>query len=289
MKSLFEVIQDAQERKIAIGHFNISTVDALWAIFDAAKELDVPVCIGVSEGERDFIGVEQTVALIQSFRKKYKYPIFLNADHTYSLERVVEAAKAGFDSIIFDGAKLSMADNIAQTKAAVDAVKAINWKILVEAEVGYIGTSSKMLDELPDEATVAADAMPTGEEIRDFVAATGIDLISPAVGNIHGMLKNAANPELNIDRIKEIREVGGVPIVLHGGSGITHQNFVEAIKAGISMIHINTEIRKAWTEGLTKFIKDNPDEVAPYKILEPAKAQLRQVVSEKLKLFNHLT
>lgn len=289
MKSFFEVIQEAQEKKVAVGHFNISTVDALWGIFEAAKDLDLPVCIGVSEGERDFIGVEQTVALVQSIRKKYKYPIFLNADHTYSLDRVVEAAKAGFDSIIFDGAKLGMEENIKQTAEAVKAVKEINWKILVEAEVGYIGTSSKMLDELPEDATVSAEAMPSGQEIKDFAAATGIDLISPAVGNIHGMLKNAANPELNIEKIQEIRDIGGVPIVLHGGSGIADDNFTQAIKAGVAMIHINTEIRKAWTEGMTSYIKDNPDEVAPYKILEPAKQGVKQVVADRLKLFNHMS
>lgn len=288
MKSLYSAIQEASDKKVAIGHFNISTLDALWAIFDAAKQLEVPVCIGVSEGERDFLGIEQTVALVKSFRKKYAYPIFLNADHTYSLERVVEAAKLGFDSIIFDGAKLPMEENISKTKEAVVAVKEIDWKILVEAEIGYIGTSSKMLDALPEEATVSPEAMPSGDQVKEFVMATGVDLISPAVGNIHGMLKNANNPELHIDRIADIKQKAGVPLVLHGGSGIRDQNFVDAIAAGIAMIHINTEIRKAWTQGVTEFIKDNPDEVAPYKILTPARDAVKEVVLNRLRLFSGL-
>jgi len=284
MKSLIEVIQDAEKEKTAVGHFNISTVDALWAIFDAAKALDKPVVIGVSEGERDFIGVEQTVALVKSIRDKYAYPIFLNADHTYSIERVKEAVEAGFDSVIIDGAKLSMDENIKLTKEGVELTKTINWKVLVEAEVGYIGSSSKMLDEVPEDVMKAS--MPTGSDVKEFVKATKVDLISPAVGNVHGMVKNAMNPELHIDRIKEIREEGGVPLVLHGGSGISDSNFKEAIAAGISMIHINTEIRKAWREATDTFLRANPDEVAPYKILKPAKEAVQKVVEDRLKLYN---
>lgn len=284
MKSLFEVIQEAEANRTAIGHFNISTVDALWGIFHAAKSLDVPVVIGVSEGERDFIGVKQVAALIHSIREEYSYPIYLNADHSYSIERVKEAVEAGFDSVIIDGAKLAMEENIALTKEAVKLVKTMDWRVLVEAEVGYIGSSSKMLDEVPDDVLQAA--MPTGLDVKKFVDLTQVDLISPAVGNVHGMVKNAKNPELKIDLIREIREDGGVPLVLHGGSGISDDNFKEAIAAGISMIHINTEIRKAWREATATFLQDNPNEVAPYKILKSAKEAVEGVVLNRLKLYN---
>ncbi len=285
MKTLREIIHEAEEKKVAIGHFNISNIEGFWGIFDAAKALDVPIVIGVSEGERDFVGVRQTVAIVKSVREQYNYPIYVNADHTYSLDRIKEAVEAGFDSVIFDGAKLSMEENTAKTKEAVDYVKSVNPDILVEAEVGYIGTSSKMLDEVP-EGVADESTMPKGEEVKKFVTETGADLISPAVGNIHGMLKNAKNPELNIPKIKEIREVGGVPLVLHGGSGISDDNFKEAIAAGISMVHINTEIRKAWREATAEFLNQNPDEVAPYKIMKPAKDAVQVVVADKLKLFN---
>lgn len=286
MKSLIEVIQESETKKVAIGHFNISTIDALWGIFEAAKSLDVPVVIGVSEGERDFIGVIQTVALVTSIRDKYSYPIFVNADHTYSIERVKEAVEAGFDSVIIDGAKLPIEENTKLTKQAVELTKSLNWRVLVEAEVGYIGSSSKMLDEVPEDVMKAA--MPSGQDVKQFVEATGVDLISPAVGNVHGMVKNAKNPELHIDKIKEIRQEGGVPLVLHGGSGISDENFKEAIDAGISMIHINTEIRKAWRDATDTFLQENPDEVAPYKILKPAKEAVKQVVANRLKLYNGL-
>jgi fructose-bisphosphate aldolase class II len=106
MKTYREYIEDAKARGVAIGHFNISNIEGLNAIFNTARKLDLPVIIGVSEGERDFIGVKQVRALVTSLREQYNYPIFLNADHTYSFERVKEVIDAGYDSVIFDGAKL---------------------------------------------------------------------------------------------------------------------------------------------------------------------------------------
>ena len=112
MKTLRECITEAGQKKVAIGHFNISNLEGVWAVFRSAQSLDVPVIIGVSEGERDFVGVPQISALVKSLREEFDYPIFLNADHTYSFDRVKEAIDAGFDSVIFDGAKLSLEENI---------------------------------------------------------------------------------------------------------------------------------------------------------------------------------
>src|SRR3989344_9182406 len=150
MISCREILRKTEEKKIAIGHFNISTIDALWGIFDAAKERNLPILIGASEGERDFIGIPEVVALVKKIRGEHDYPIYLNADHTYSLERVKEAVDAGFDSVIFDGAKLPIEENIKITKQCVEYAKSVNHNIFVEAELGYIGSSSKMLDTIPE-------------------------------------------------------------------------------------------------------------------------------------------
>lgn len=281
-------IKYAQEKQVALGHFNVSTVEAIHAIVAAAKSLDVPIIIGVSEGERDFLGVFETAALIKTMRETQKYPIFLNADHTYSLDRVKEVVTAGFDSVIFDGAALSLEDNTVQTKSVVDYVKATRPDMLVEAEIGYIGKSSAMLDELPSNAAITEAQMPQVSEVQTFVNQTGVDLISPAVGNIHGMLKNAPNPHISISRIREIATAVTTPIVLHGGSGIADHQFTEAIAAGIRLIHINTEIRKAWKDSLVTTLTQTPDEVSPYKLLAPPREAIRQVVLNRLRLFNHL-
>ncbi len=162
MKTLRETITWADEQNIAVGHFNISNLEALHGIFRAARNLNVPVIIGVSEGERDFVGVRETVALVHSLREEYDFPIYLNADHTYSFERVKEAVDAGYDSVIFDGAKLSKEDNIALAKKCVDYAHSVGREVLVEAELGYIGQSSKVLDAVPD--GISFDNLTTKEE-----------------------------------------------------------------------------------------------------------------------------
>ena len=124
MKTLKQIIQEAESNKKAIGHFNISECAALKGIFQSAQELNVPVIIGVSEGERDFIGVKRIALIIKSMREEFDYPIFLNADHTHSLEKIKEAVEAGFDAVLFDGGKLPFEENIKKTKEVVEYVKA---------------------------------------------------------------------------------------------------------------------------------------------------------------------
>src|SRR3989344_4867047 len=185
MQTLREVIAEAAAKKVAVGHFNISDSEGLWAIFRAAQTLNLPVIIGVSEGERDFIGVRQVAGLVKSLREEYQYPIFLNADHTYSVERVKEAIDAGFDAAIFDGAKLLLDENIKLTKQCVEYARSQSRDILIEGELGYIGTSSKLLDAIPEGVGLEADDLTKPEEAKRFVTETGMDLLAPAVGNIH--------------------------------------------------------------------------------------------------------
>ncbi|MFA6392463.1 MAG: class II fructose-bisphosphate aldolase [Candidatus Paceibacterota bacterium] len=295
MKTLREYIQEASEKGVAIGHFNISNIEALHGIYNASKKLSgevghlVPVVIGVSEGEEEFIGRDEVTVLVKEIKEKDNYPIFLNADHHYSLESVKAALDAGYDSAIIDAVKLPLDENISLTKKCVDFAKELGEKesrdILIEAELGFIGQSSKILDAIPEGVSEATMTKP--EDAKYFVEQTGINLLAPSVGNIHGMV-TGGNPRLDIERIKNIKEACGVPLVLHGGSGIADIDFTNAIKVGISIIHINTEIRVAYKEALQKFLTDNPSEVAPYKILVPAVLAIEQVVYNRLKLFNNL-
>lgn len=289
MKTLRELIKQAEENKVAIGHFNISNIEALHGIYNAAKKLNVPVIIGVSEGEEEFIGRNEVATLIKEIRENDNYPIFLNADHHYSFDSVKNALNAGYDAAIIDAVKLPLDKNIELTKKCADYANEININegrnVLIEAELGFIGQSSKLLDEIPEGISEAT--MTTPEDAKIFVEKTGINLLAPSVGNIHGMIKGG-NPKLDIERIKAIRDACGIPLVLHGGSGISDEDFKNAIKAGISIIHINTEIRVAYKEALEKFLKENPNEVAPYKILKPAVDAIEAVVEQRLKLFNNL-
>ncbi|MDD5152669.1 MAG: class II fructose-bisphosphate aldolase family protein [Candidatus Pacebacteria bacterium] len=281
---LKEAIKNAEAKGVALGHFNISDSVGFWGVVNGARALSIPVIIGVSEGERDFIGVKQVVAMVKSLREEINYPIYLNADHTYSFERVKEAIDAGFDSVIFDGAKLSFEENRALAKKCVEYARSVGREVLVEAELGYIGTSSKVLDAIPE--GVSLENLTTPEDAKRFVKETGVDLFAPSVGNIHGMFRNIPEPRLNIDRIREIRKSTGIPLVLHGGSGTSDEDFVSAIKAGIAVVHINTEIRVAYRNALEKFLKENPDEIVPYKFAKSSVDAISSVVEKRLRLFN---
>lgn len=285
MKTLREYIAEAEKNKVAIGHFNIANIEMIHAVFNSAKKLGAPVIIGVSEGEREFFGTKQIVAVIKSIRKEENYPIFLNADHTYSFAKVKEAIDSGFDSVIFDGAKLSQEENMKISKQCVEYAREVNPEILVEAELGYIGQSSKVLDGIPEGVDLKL-GLTSPEEAKEFVERTGIDLFAPAVGNIHGMMRVGHDPRLDIPRIKEIRKLAGVPLVLHGGSGTEDEDFVKAIDAGISIIHISTEMRVAYREGIEETLSENKNEVAPYKYMQLPVHEVERVVEARLKLFN---
>jgi fructose-bisphosphate aldolase class II len=285
IKNLREYIKEAEEKGVAIGHFNISNLEGFHGVYQAAKKLNVPVIIGLSEGEEEFVGKDEAVALIKEKREKENFPIFLNADHHYSFERVKASIDAGFDSAIFDGAALSFEENVRITKQCVDYVRQVSTEsgrdILLEAELGFIGSGSNIKDTIPEGAGI----LTKPEDAKKFVDQTSIDMLAPSVGSIHGLIKSG-KPHINAERVTEIKKATGVPLVLHGGSGLRDEDFINAIKAGISIIHISTEIRIAYDEAVKKSLIDNPTETTPYKILQPAVDAIEKIIEVRLKLFN---
>jgi len=288
MKTLRQIIKEAEQSRTAIGHFNISECVALKGIFKAAQELNLPVIIGLSEGEQNFFGTKNATLIIKNLRQEFNWPIFINSDHTKSLEKIKEAVEAGFDSVHFDGGKLSFEENIKKTKEVVEYAKSINPNILVEAELGYLGASSMILKEIPKGVAIKEEDLTKPEQAAQFVKETGVDLLAPAVGNIHGMFKNAPNPHIDLARIGKIKELAGVPLVLHGGSGIRDEEFIKAIDAGISIIHINTEIRLAWRQGMEKALAENSEEITPYKILPAAIEEIKKATERRMRLFGRI-
>jgi fructose-bisphosphate aldolase, class II len=280
------VLTEAQKRGVAVGHFNISDWILLKAVFASAQELKVPVMVGASEGERAFLGVAQIAALVKSLRDETGLPIFLNADHTHSLESAVAAAKAGFDSIVFDLSALPFDENVRQTRQAIEKLKSINPDILIEGEIGDIGTGSEIHDSAPDRSQF----LTTPQQAKEYVGSTGVDLLAPAVGNMHGMVESMVHGDvrkhLDIERIREIKQTTQSLLTLHGGSGTDDRDFEAAIAAGINVIHINTELRVAWRQGLEEAFKQHPREVVPYKLLPVAEDAVKQVVEGRLRLFN---
>jgi fructose-bisphosphate aldolase class II len=258
----------------------------LKAVLAGAAQVEAPVLIGASEGERRFFGTRQLAAVIKSLRDGADLPIFLNADHTHSLASAVEAAKAGFDAVVIDFSALPLQENVHRTREVVGAIRAINPSILAEGEIGNLGTGSRIHE------TVASEAgdLTTPEEARKFVAATGIDVLAPAVGNRHGMVEGMLRGEmkkrLDVQRIAQIKKAAGVFLTLHGGSGTNDEDLRKAIAAGINIVHINTELRVAWRLTLEASLARAPGEVVPYEILSPVVDAVKQIVSTRLRLFS---
>src|SRR5882757_3825271 len=286
MKTLRMVFEDAQVKGEAVGHFNVSDLVLLRAVLAAARELDVPVVVGLSEGERAFVGTREIAAVVKSLREEFDFPIFLNADHTHSVAKGIEAAKAGFDAIVFDLSALPFEENVRQTKQAVQALKSINPSMMVEGEIGDIGTGSEIHDSSPD----LTKGLSSPEEAKQFVEATGVDILAPAVGNMHGMLRSMVQGEtkkhLDIERISGIKKAARTFLTLHGGSGTDDEDLRKAIGAGINIVHINTELRVAWRRGLETALAKQPDEIVPYKILPSVVNSVRDAVGPRLKLFS---
>jgi fructose-bisphosphate aldolase, class II len=283
--TLRDVLKRSEKEGAALGHFNVSDQVLLKAVVAAAVETKLPVLIGASEGEREFFGARQLAALVNSERQESDVPMFLNADHTHSLAKALEAAKAGFDAVTIDFSALPFEENVAHTKETVQAIRAINPGILAEGEIGDIGTGSEIKETAQGDRKLS-----TPEEARQFVEATGIDNLAPAVGNMHGMLKSMVQGKvkkhLDLERIAQIKKATGVFLTLHGGSGTDDEHFRKAIGAGINIIHINTELRVAWRESLAESLARDANEVVPYKILRPVVDAVKQVVSSRLRLFH---
>ena len=284
MNTLQNVLTQMETDSVALGHFNVATFGMLKAVLSAAAEIRVPVLVGVSEGERAFLGTRQLAVLFKSLREELDVQAFLNADHTHSLAKAVEAAKAGFVAVVIDFSALPIEENVARTKETVEAIKAINPFILAEGEIGDIGTGSEI------HQTAHTGNLTTPEDARQFVHATGVDVLAPAVGNMHGMVESmvqgTTKKHLNIERIAQIKQATGVFLTLHGGSGTDDGDFRKAIAAGINIVHVSTELRVAWRQSLDESLAKQPNEVVPYKVLSPVIDSVKQVVRSRLRLFN---
>jgi len=282
MKNIREYLKDTTITQWALGHFNFSENEALRAIIESAAGLKVPIFVGTSEGERKHLGIKEVVALVKAFREEFEIPIFLNADHHKSFETVKEAVDAGYDAILADFSALPFEENIKLTKQSVEYAKSKNLDIIVEGELGYVRGESKIQEVIE----IKQEDLTKPEEASQFVRETGIDMLAPAVGNIHGIVTKSKE-SIDVSRISDIKKAVGenVFLVLHGGSGMSESDFKNAIDAGISMVHINTEIRVAFTEELRKTLREMPEETTPYKILAPSVEAMKKVIEEKLKIF----
>ncbi|MGE5041686.1 MAG: class II fructose-bisphosphate aldolase [Candidatus Levyibacteriota bacterium] len=283
MLTLHELHLKAKQEGWAVPHFNFSSLAQLNGVIDAAKKLNAPILLGTSEGERKFVGLKQAVGLAKSFREE-GLPVYLNADHTHSVEAAMAAFDAGYDSIHIDLSKLPFRENIEGTKKVVDYVKSKNPEVEVEAELGYLVTdSSKIYNEVIE---IPEESYTKVEEAVEFVSETHIDRFAPAVGNMHGIALN--DKVIKFDLIEKLREAlpKDLTFTIHGGSGIHDEDIKKMVQMGFNNVHISTELRKAYTDALRKSLSEKPEELSPQVYEAPARAAAAELAEGKMRLYN---
>jgi fructose-bisphosphate aldolase class II len=271
------LLKKAQKEGYAVGAFNANNMEIVQAIIGTAQEEKAPVILQASQGAISYAGVDYITAIVRVASENASVPVSLHLDHGTDFNQVIKCIRAGFSSVMFDGSKLPLKDNISITKKVVEIAHPVG--VSVEGELGKIGGVEDHVSVQALEAT-----MTDPQEALEFVNQTGVDSLAIAVGTVHGMKTREA--KLDIERIETIRNLVKVPLVLHGASGVLDSEVRRAVKAGICKINIDTEIRKAFVRGISTFMKENPEEIDPRKILNKAKAEMKEAVRAKMRLFD---
>lgn len=277
--SMKDMLNKAKAEGYAVGQFNINNLEFTQAILQAAEEEKSPVILGVSEGAARYMGGFKTVVnIVEALMAEYQtsVPVAIHLDHGSSFEKCVEAIHAGFTSVMIDGSHYPLAENIALTKRVVDVAHALN--VSVEAELGRIGGQE---DDLIVEDAEAAYAIP--EECKELVEATGVDCFAPALGSVHGPYKG--EPNLGFDHMKKIDSLVGIPLVLHGGTGIPTADIKKAIQFGHAKINVNTENQISSAKAVREYLAANPEQYDPRKYLGPAREAIKETVKGKMQEF----
>ena len=271
-----ELLLDAQKNNYAVGAFNVNNMEIIQAIVGAAEETNSPVILQASQGAIKYAGIEYIASLGKLAGLNSKVPVALHLDHGTDFDQVMLCIRHGFTSVMIDGSRFPLEENIAYTKKVVEIAHAVG--VSVEAELGKIGGTEDHISVSDRDATFT-DPL----EAKRFVEETGIDFLAIAVGTAHGVYKG--EPKLDYDRIQAIRDIVDVPLVLHGSSGVPYESLKKAITLGVCKINIDTDIRAAFANSVKEFVKDNPEEIDPRKILKPARKAMQEVIKEKMHVF----
>ena len=280
MKAL-QILQKAKEGGYAIGAFNVCSLETLKAVAQATQRLKSPIILEASDGEVNYIGIKELVALVNLSRQETGLPIILNLDHAKDFETCKKAIEAGFDYVHIDASKLPLEENVAIAKEVVKVAHAHG--VLVEGEMDHIEGSSE--DHTKENPTIfQKTGMYTDpQKARNFVGRTGIDVFASFIGNLHGVY--ADEIRLNLNLLDEIQKaLPNIFLSLHGGSGINDDDVRQAVKSNIVKVNVNSELRIAYKMSLQESFNSS-NEVAIYKLTPPAIQAVQDVVERKIRLF----
>lgn len=277
--SMKEMLETAKVEHYAVGQFNINNLEYAQAILEAAEEEQSPVILGVSEGAARYCGgFKVVVAMTKALMEEYgtTVPVAIHLDHGSSFEKCAEAIQAGFTSVMIDGSHLPLEENIAMTKKVVELAHIHG--ISVEAELGRIGGQE---DDLI--VTDAEEAYAIPAECDRLVRETNVDCFAPALGSVHGPYKG--EPNLGFGRMEEIMHLTGVPLVLHGGTGIPTKDIERAISLGSAKINVNTESQIAQAAKVREVLAADTEVYDPRKYLGPGREAIKATVVGKMREF----
>jgi fructose-bisphosphate aldolase class II len=298
LEILGKMYEKANREYYAIGQFNFSNLEFLQSALDAAEEMKSPVIVALSTGAIKYGGIKNLVAMTATMADQISAPVALHLDHGASVDDVKMCVDAGFTSVMIDGSHHSLQENIEVTRKAAEYAHSKG--ITVEAELGRLGGIEDDIDVDERDARLTDPA-----EAVKFVKESGCDALAVAVGTSHGAYKFKGENRIDFDRIKTIKDMLGIPLVLHGASsvdaesvatineyggkiegakGLDAESYRKAIANGINKVNIDTDLRLKWTAVLRKLMKDKPGEFDPRKFLGPARDAVREVIKEKMKL-----
>lgn len=275
--SMKEMLITAKEQGYAVGQFNLNNLEFTQAILQAAKEENSPVILGVSEGAARYMGGFKTVvAMVEALIEDYdvQVPVAIHLDHGSSFESCAKAIHAGFTSVMIDASHHPFEENIAITSKVVELAHFHG--VSVEAELGTVGGQE---DDVIAEGVIYADA----NECEELVNRTGIDCLAPALGSVHGPYKG--EPNLGFAEMKEIGDRTGLPLVLHGGTGIPIKDIQKSVSLGTAKINVNTENQIASAKAVREVLAAQPEQYDPRKYLGPAREAIKETVQGKMREF----
>ena len=270
--------------KFAVGAFNLDNQETLVAVARAAQKTKAPVLVEVSHGEVQAMGLDNVRDMVDNYKSEYGIEMYINLDHSPSVEAALDGVEAGFEFIHID---ISQANHDATDEQIIEATKEVVsyarlTGALVESELHYFGGSSNLHKEKIDYEEVKK-TLSTPEGAKDFVEQTGIDTLAVAIGNLHG--KYPVPKKLDLKLLAQIRKAIDCNISLHGGSGTPGHYFEEASRIGVSKININSDMRVAYRNTLEKVLKDNEDEYAVVKLMGKVIKEVQKVVESKIAVF----
>ncbi len=279
LATMTSVLREAQKGRYAVPAFNVCTNEHIDCVFDVSLKLRTPVIIAIHPVEIAFFGMKEITRVIQSRAETHPYPVVMHLDHGDSYDTAVQCMVHGFTSVMFDGSTLPLEENIAHTREIVKAARAAG--VSVEAELGLVGGTEG--DAYAHTDGFSDDQLTDPETAVEFIKQTGADSLAVAIGTAHGFYQG--EPRIDVDRLMEIRKRVEVPLVLHGGSGISDTMIQTVIQEGICKINISSEFKRAYHQGLTDAMEGHPDVWDPIILYPEAKQHAKQLLKEKFELF----